>query len=263
MKRLSVFLALVTLTILLAPKVLMAADPKAATIEFAREVQPILARRCFKCHGSGEAEGGLRLNSREGALVKLESDEFAVVPGKTAMSAILNRITSTDADERMPPAGKPLTEKEVAAIRSWIEQGANWGQHWAFAQVTRPKEPTTNKSGWIRNPIDAFILSRLEAADLSPAPPADKVALLRRASYDLIGLPPTPEEVDAFLADESNDAYEKVVDRLLKSQHYGEKWARHWLDLMRYADTNGYERDNPKENVWKYRDYVIQALNDD
>jgi mono/diheme cytochrome c family protein len=267
MKRISGFFALAAYAIVTAAVFSLtssttAADPK-ETIDFAHEIQPILARRCFKCHGSGEAEGGLRLNTREGALAELDSGDFAVVPGKSAMSAILHRITSTDKDERMPPEGKPLTEKEVATIKGWVEQGANWGQHWAFTKVERPEVPATKKGDWVRNPIDAFILSRLEGENLSPSLPADKVALLRRAYYDVIGMPPTPEEVDAFLADTSDNAFEKVVDRLLKSPHYGEKWARHWLDLVRYADTNGYERDNPKDNVWKYRDYIIQALNQD
>jgi mono/diheme cytochrome c family protein len=232
-------------------------------IDFAREVQPIFAKKCYKCHGPGEAEGGLRLNSREATLAKLESDEFAVVPGKADSSAIVHRITSTDKDERMPPEGKPLTEKETAAIRKWIEQGAQWGTHWAFRKRVRPAEPKVNDGSWVLNPIDKFILARLEASGLKPAPAANKVALFRRAHYDLLGLPPTPEEIDAFIADKSDDAYEKVIDRLLKSPHYGEKWARYWLDLVRYAETNGYERDNPKDSVWRYRDYIITALNND
>ena len=233
------------------------------SIDFAREVQPIFAKRCYKCHGPGKNEGGLRLNSREAALAELDSGEVAVNPGKVESSAILHRITSTDDDERMPPKGKPLTEKEAAAIRAWVEQGAGWDTHWAFTKVTRPAEPKVRNAAWVRSPVDAFVLSQLEAAGLKPAPAADKVALFRRAHYDLLGLPPTPEEIDAFVADTSDDAYEKVIDRLLKSPHYGEKWARYWLDLVRYAETNGYERDNPKDNVWRYRDYIINALNKD
>lgn len=232
-------------------------------VDFARQVQPIFAKHCYKCHGPSADEGGLRLNSREAALAELDSGDFAIVPGKLDSSEILHRITSTDDDERMPPEGKPLADDEVAAILGWIEQGAEWEIHWAFRKPSRPAEPTVKNSAWVRSPVDAFILSRLEAAGLKPAPPADKVALLRRAYYDLIGLPPPPEEVAAFLADDSPRAFEKVVDRLLDSPQYGEKWARHWLDLVRYAETNGYERDSKKELIWKYRDYVIRSFNED
>ena len=235
----------------------------AGQVDFAREVQPILAKRCYKCHGSGEAEGGLRLHTREAAVADLDSGEVAVVPGKARASAMVHRISAEDENDRMPPEGKPLSDEEIAVIRRWIDQGAQWGKHWAFTKVQRPAEPKVSDAKWVSNPIDTFVFSGLDNANLKPAPPAGKVELLRRAYYDVIGLPPTPEEVDAFLADESPDAFEKVVDRLLDSPHYGEKWARHWLDLVRYAETNGYERDNPKDNVWKYRDYIIQALNDD
>lgn len=272
MERLRVAIALAWLVACIsavAASHVVAADAAAASgapdalVDFAHEVQPIFARRCYKCHGPGEAEGGLRLDQRDAAIAELESGEFAIVPGKADASALLGRVTETDESLRMPPEGKPLSEKEVAAIRRWIDQGAKWGQHWAFSKPVRPAEPKPKNAEWVRSPIDAFVLARLEAAGLSPAPPAERLALLRRAYYDLIGLPPTPEEVDAFLADDSPGAFEKVVDRLLDSPHYGEKWARHWLDLVRYAETNGYERDNPKENVWKYRDYVIGAFNED
>ncbi len=243
------------------------ADQKAdaAKVDFTRHIQPILAKRCFKCHGPAESEAGLRLDQREAAVAELESGEAAIVPGKADASALLHRIAESDADLRMPPEGegKPLSAEEIATIRRWIEQGAEWSQHWAFTAPTRPNVPKPRDAGWVRNPIDAFILSRLDGAELKPAPPANKLALLRRAYYDLVGLPPTPEDVDAFLADDSENAYEKVIDRLLDSPHYGEKWARQWLDLVRYAETNGYERDNPKDNVWKYRDYVIAAFNED
>jgi hypothetical protein len=233
------------------------------TIDFAHEIQPIFAKRCYKCHGPGDAQGGLRLDTRETAIAELESGEFAIVPGKKEEGALLARVTETDEAMRMPPEGKPLSDREIEAIRRWIGEGANWGQHWAYTKVARPEAPKPNDAAWIRNPIDSFILAKLDAAGLKPAPAADKLALLRRAYYDLIGLPPTAEEVDAFLADESPNAFETVIDRLLDSPHYGEKWGRHWLDLVRYAETNGYERDNPKENVWKYRDYVIESLNSD
>jgi hypothetical protein len=233
------------------------------TIDFAHEIQPIFAKRCYKCHGPGDAQGGLRLDTRETAIAELESGEHAIVPGKNDEGALLSRVTETDEDMRMPPDGKPLSEKEIEAIKRWIGEGAKWGQHWAYTKVSKPDAPKGSDASWVRNPIDGFILAKLDAAGLKPAKPADKLGLLRRAYYDLIGLPPTAEEIDAFLADESRNAYEKVIDRLLQSPHYGEKWGRHWLDLVRYAESNGYERDNPKENVWKYRDYVIEAFNAD
>ncbi len=232
-------------------------------VAFSHDVQPIFARRCLQCHGSGKQEGGLRLDHREGALASLESDARAVVPGDLEASALLARVTSDDPDLRMPPEGKPLTEAEVASLRAWIKQGAEWQGHWAFEPPVAPQPPAVKNKAWVRSPIDAFILSRLEAKGLAPAAPADKVALIRRAYYDLTGLPPTPEQVDAFVADASPKAFEKVIDDLLESPQYGEKWARHWLDLVRYAETNGYERDSRKDLIWKYRDYVIRALNED
>lgn len=235
----------------------------AAKVDYTRHVKPILAKRCYKCHGPAESEGGLRLDRRDAALAELDSGETGVVPGEADASEVIRRITESDESLRMPPEEKPLSDEEIATLRRWIDQGAEWKEHWAFATPTRPDVPKPKDARWGRNPIDAFILAKLEAAGLRPAPPADKLALLRRAYYDLTGLPPTPEDVDAFLADESDSAYEKVIDRLLDSPHYGEKWARHWLDLVRYAETNGYERDNPKDNVWKYRDYVIQSFNED
>lgn len=233
------------------------------SINFATDIQPIFAQRCYKCHGSTAAEAGLRLNTRDGAMAKLESGDHAVMPGKVDTSTILQRIRSTDDDHRMPPEGKPLSEEQTAKIETWIQQGADWAQHWAFQKPVRPALPETSNSTWGRNPIDAFILAKLEKASLTPAAAADKVTLIRRAYYDLIGLPPTPQQVHEFLADSSENAYEKIIDRLLDSPQYGEKWARHWLDLVRYAETNGYERDGRKELIWKYRDYVIRAFNED
>jgi mono/diheme cytochrome c family protein len=232
-------------------------------VDFGRDIQPIFAKRCFACHGPDKGEGGLRLNRRETALAVLDSGEHAVVPGKPEASELLRRITAEDESERMPPEGKPLTAEQVELVRKWIVQGANWEEHWAFQPVVRPAVPEVIDRGWVRNPIDAFILSRLEGNGLQPAPPADKVALVRRAYYDLTGLPPTPADVDNFVADESPDAYEKLIDRLLASPHYGERWARHWLDVVRYAETNSFERDGPKPHAWRYRDYVIRSFNDD
>ena len=222
-----------------------------------------MAKRCFSCHGPDKAQGGLRLNTRAGGLAELDSGEHAIVPGKAAEKRSAPRITAEDESERMPPEGKRLTDRGGRTLRRWIERGAAWEEHWAFRPLQTRTPPKVANAAWVRNPIDAFILARLEEADLTPAAPADKVSLLRRATYDLTGLPPAPEEVDAFVADTSPDAYERLVDRLLASPRYGERWGRHWLDLVRYADTNSFERDGVKPNAWRYRDYVIRAFNDD
>lgn len=234
-----------------------------ADIQFARDVQPILARRCYKCHGPNEAEGGLQLDSQAGAFAELESGATAIVPGDSSSGELMARITGTGDGDRMPPEGKPLSDEEIQAIRTWIDSGAEWESHWSFQAPSRPEPPAVGNAAWVSNPIDAFVLQRLEQADLQPAAPADKVALLRRAAYDLTGLPPTLEEIDTFLADDSDQAWERVLERLLASPQYGEKWASHWLDIVRYAETNGYERDGQKDLIWKYRDYVIRSFNED
>ncbi|HVU89582.1 MAG TPA: DUF1553 domain-containing protein [Pirellulales bacterium] len=243
-----------------------AAEPPTApanAVNFRTEIQPILAQRCYRCHGPDQAKGGLRLNSRDAAFAALESGQHAVVPGQPHESALIERVTSADEGTRMPPEGKPLSPEQIAVLRAWIASGAKWENHWAFEPVQRPPVPEVADAAWARNPIDRFVLDKLTARGLQPAVPAGKPALLRRVYFDLIGLPPTPEEVDAFLADTADDAYEKVVDRLLASPRHGERWARHWLDLVRYADTNSFERDGVKPNAWRFRDYVIRSLNDD
>ena len=232
-------------------------------VDFTRDVQPVLARRCFRCHGPDKAEAGLRLDLRDRAFARLESGAHALVAGKVAESELYKRISSHDAAERMPPEGKPLTTTEIDAIRHWIAEGATWETHWAFRPLVAQKPPSVRNRSWVRNPVDAFILARLEQNGLTPAPESEKIALLRRAYHDLTGLPPTPAEVDAFVADPSPTAYEDVVDRLLDSPRYGERWARHWLDLVRFAETNSFERDGVKPYAWRYRDYVIRALNSD
>ena len=234
-----------------------------AEVDFARDVQPLLARRCFSCHGPDTAEGGLRLHDRDLALQALDSGEHGIVPGKPESSEVLARVSAEDADMRMPPEGKPLTAAEVDILSRWIAEGAKYQKHWAFEKVVRPAVPAVKNQAWVKSPIDAFILSKLEAKKLQPAGPASKAVLLRRLYYDLTGLPPTAAEVAAFEADTSADAYEKVVDRLLESPRYGERWARHWLDVVRYADTNSFERDGLKPHAWRYRDYVIRSFNDD
>ncbi|HWB10102.1 MAG TPA: DUF1549 domain-containing protein [Pirellulales bacterium] len=237
--------------------------PTPTQVDFGRDIQPLLAKRCFACHGPDKGEGGLRLNQRDTALAQLDSGAHALVPGEPDRSELLRRITSADEGERMPPEGKPLEAEQVALIRQWIAEGARWEEHWAFQPLMQPRVPEVAGREWVRNPIDAFILSRLEQSGLQPAPPADRAALIRRAYYDLTGLPPTPAEVGDFLSDPSPDAYERLVDRLLASPQYGERWARHWLDTVRYAETNSFERDGAKPHAWRYRDYVIRSFNGD
>ena len=236
----------------------------AEPVDFSRDIQPLFAKRCFSCHGPDTQEAGLRLDQMAGATAALDSGGRAIVPGKTAESEILARITSNDPDIQMPPEGPRLTAAQLDAITRWIDEGAEWKEHWAFRPLTRPAVPAAADAGGdAANPIDAFIRSGLAHRGLRVPASADKTALIRRATYGITGLPPTEQEVHDFLADDSAAAWEKVVDRLLASQHYGERWARHWLDLVRYADTNSFERDGNKPHAWRYRDYVIRSLNDD
>jgi mono/diheme cytochrome c family protein len=246
---------------------------------FATQVQPLLQAHCATCHGGDKVRSGLKLTSRE-ALLKGGERGPAISLDRPAESLLLQAVNHKD-ELKMPPKGK-LPQAQIDVLSRWVQMGAPWPEgaplvqrpgppqvdeqarrFWSFRPVVRPRPPAVRKADWVRTPIDAFLLARLEAAGLEPAPPAARTALLRRLSYDLIGLPPTPEEVDAFLADTSPGAYEKVVDRLLASPHYGERWARHWLDLVRFAETNGYEFDAPKPHVWRYRDYVIHSFNAD
>ena len=238
------------------------ATPAVATeLDFARDIQPLLARRCYACHGPDTQEAGLRLDDRAAATAELDSGSIAVVPGNPATSEMLARITSTDHDLQMPPEGPRLTAAEVTLLERWIAAGAEWQAHWAFRPLERPPLPPAAAPAM--NPVDAFIDAGLAARGLPRSPEADKATLLRRATYGVTGLPPTEQEMWEFLADESPGAWEKVVDRLLASPHYGEHWGRHWLDLVRYAETNSFERDGVKPHVWRYRDYVIRSLNDD
>jgi hypothetical protein len=239
-------------------------------VDFDRDVRPIFASRCFECHGAKKQKGGLNLENKAAALSPADSGQPAIVPGRSADSLLLRRVSSQDPDEAMPPKGDRLTADQIASIKAWIDQGAVWPDaagavekpHWAYVKPQRPAQPAVRNAAWPRNAIDTFVLARLEAEGLSPAPEAERATWIRRVSLDVIGLPPTLDEVDAFRADESPDAYERVVDRLLASPHYGERWARPWLDLARYADTQGYEKDE-RRNIWPYRDWVIQALNRD
>jgi hypothetical protein len=246
------------------------AGPVAAA-DFTTDVQPVLAKHCVSCHGPDKQKSGLRLDSPAGLRTGGDSGS-PVVPGDSAKSRLYQAITGADGVPAMPPKGPRLTAEEVGRIKEWIDQGAKLPAgdgdpagpkltHWAFRPVSRPAVPSP-RLGPVRNPIDAFVLARLEKEGLRPSPEADKVTLIRRVTLDLTGLPPTPDEVDAFLADTAPHAYEKVVDRLLASPHYGERWGRHWLDLARYADSNGYSIDAPR-TIWPYRDWVINALNAD
>ncbi|MGI9470064.1 MAG: DUF1553 domain-containing protein [Rubripirellula sp.] len=233
------------------------------SVDFMREVQPILAKRCYACHGPDEAEGGLRFTDQESAYAETESGERAIVPGDTDASALLERITTEDEFEQMPPEGDRLSPEDVDVLRRWISEGAAWDKHWAFEPMVRSDVPKVDDPVWNQNPIDAFIYAGAREAGLTPNASAERSALVRRAYYDLTGLPPTAEQVKQFVLDSDPQAFEKLVDQLLESPHYGERWGRHWLDLVRYAETNSFERDGVKPNAWKYRDYVIKSLNDD
>ncbi len=239
------------------------------SVDFARDVRPILSRHCFKCHGpdDGARKGKLRLDVREAAVGKTRSGQPVVVPGKPDESELVRRIFAAEETEVMPPpaAKNPLTPADKEILRKWVAAGAEYRPHWAFVPPRQQPLPNVRQSDRPRTPLDYFVLARLEQAGLRPAPPADRYTLVRRVYLDLIGLPPTPAEVDEFLraADaKPQAAYEELVDRLLASPHYGERWARRWLDLARYADTNGYEKDRPR-SIWPYRDWVIDALNRD
>jgi hypothetical protein len=234
-------------------------------LNFSREVQPIIAEHCFTCHGPDEStrEKGLRFHEQDGLLGKSQGGVDLIVPGNPEASLFFQRIDHTDPDEIMPPpeVKKALSAAQIDTIRRWIEQGAAWEQHWAFVPPVRPELPTVSNASWCRNEIDRFILQGLDAAGLPPNPEAPKATLIRRLSLDLTGLPPTVPEVEGFLADTSPDAYERLVDRLLASPHYGENMAFPWLNAARYSDTHGYQRDT-KRYMWAWRDWVIRAFND-
>jgi hypothetical protein len=238
-----------------------------AKVDFNREIRPILAKNCFVCHGTDESSRakGLRLDLREAATAALEDGETAIVPGDPDASALLLRVTEEHDTLRMPPrkVGPRLSQSEVELLRRWIAQGAGYETHWALVPPVAHPGPAVQNQGWPRGPIDRFILARLEAEGLTPNPEADPYTLLRRLSLDLRGLPPTPEEVRRFLNERENDplAYERAVDRFLDDPAYGEKWARMWLDLARYADSAGYGSDPLRPNMWRYRDWVIDAFN--
>jgi mono/diheme cytochrome c family protein len=249
-----------------------ALPPAAAVkVEFVRDIQPIFERRCFLCHGPQQQMSGLRLDQKDAAL-KGGASGPDLKPGESARSQLIRLVAGVDG-KVMPPVGPHLTDAEIGLLRAWIDQGLVWPaqpvtevqrpSHWAFQKIRRQDPPAVRDRAWPRNPIDQFVLARLEHEGIAPSPEASKATLLRRVSLDLTGLPPTPLETEDFLRDNRPDAYERLVDRLLASPHYGEKWARYWLDLARYADSDGYEKDRSRPWAWRYRQWVIDAVNRD
>lgn len=259
-------LAFASLTLLATPGAIAgdgdgspAADSEA--IDFESEVRPILASRCLKCHGGDDPEGGLNLADRQSAI-----DSGAIVPGHPDDSSLLQRVTTSDPSERMPPEGKPLEAQQLATLRRWVESGADWPQHWAYRPLNRPEAPRLDSPrlrDWTETPIDRFVARQLAEHSLSPSPEADRRALLRRASFDLLGVPPTPEQLQQFAADPHPQAWQRAVDRMLADPRYGERWARHWMDLVHFAETHGHDQDRPREHAWPYRDYLIRSFNAD
>jgi len=262
---------LVACCLLVAPSVVAEAAP----VDFARDVRPILSQHCVKCHGPSKQQSDLRLDS-VAALVAGGNTGPAVVAGKSAESLLLDAVTKAVNTSAMPPEGNPkLTAAEIDVLRRWVDEGAKppvddrpqaavtkKSDHWAFQPLARSAPPPVKHTAAVRNDLDRFVLAKVEAAGIAPAPEADRATLIRRLSLDLLGLPPSVEDVNRFLNDKSDDAYEKLVDRMLASPHYGERWGRHWLDQARYADSNGYTIDSGR-SIWKYRDWVIEAFNRD
>ena len=250
--------------------------PPAAThkVDFSKEIQPLLAKHCFECHGQKKQKNDLRLDTKESALKGGENGPV-ILPGKSAESRLIHLVAGLNKDIVMPPKGERLTQEQVGLLRAWIDQGAHWSEtvgatggkpseRWSLKPLARPTVPDVRGSGFrIQNPVDSFITAKLKEKQLAQSPEADRLTLIRRIYFDLIGLPPTPEEVAAFVADKDPQAYAKLVDKLLASPRHGERWARHWLDVVRFAESDGFETNQPRPNAWHYRDYVIRAFNDD
>ncbi len=240
------------------------AESQLAPIDYNRDIRPILSDACYQCHGpdEGTRQTSFRLDVRDSALGDADSGGKVIVPGESSNSVLMQRVAAEDASLRMPPedAAKQLTPDQIEMLRRWIDEGAAWKEHWSFIKPERPQLPMVGNTAWAENPIDDFVLARLEQQGLQPEPRADKVTLIRRLTFDLTGLPPTPEEIDAFLADTAPDAYQRLVTRLLNSAAYGEHLARFWLDAARYGDTHGLHLDNER-SIWPYRDWVINAFN--
>ncbi len=240
-------------------------------VDYVRDIQPLFAKNCYSCHGAEKQKNGLRLDLKAAALAGGDSGRV-ILPGNSAQSKLIHLVSGLVPDTVMPQKGERLTAAEIGKLRAWIDAGANWpdelaqagkSSHWAFKPPVRAEIPKVRDAKWVRNPVDNFVLARLEKEKVKPSPEADRYTLIRRLSLDLLGLPPKPEEVSAFVNDTSPNAYDKLVDRLLASPHFGERWARHWLDLARYADSDGYEKDRPRPFAYTYRDWVIKAINDD
>lgn len=261
---------LIRLTTLLTIGLSISSPSLFADVDFVRDIQPIFKKRCYECHADQTREAGLRLDRKEDALAGSDSGQI-IIPGKAEASLLVKLISGEDADRLMPPDGENLTVDEIAKISSWINEGAVWPdgvdpessapEHWAYRPLSYDLPRGEQYQG--KHPIDQFILAKLHEKGIEPSPIADRYTLIKRLYYDLLGLPPTIEAVEKFIADDSADAYERLVDELLASPHFGERWGRHWLDMARYADSDGYEKDRPRYNAWKYRDWVIQAINDD
>ncbi len=260
------------LALLAVVTALVVATTNHPVVDFSADVKPILNRSCINCHGGVKKQGGFGLLFREDALVKLKSGRYGIVPGNAGSSEMIRRLTLDDPEERMPYQHEPLTNDEISTLTRWINQGANWGEHWAYVPVQKVAVPndnsslfglfSTEKESWGRNNIDRFILEKIREQKLVPSPEADKATLLRRVSLDLTGLPPGDSLASQFLQATGENAYEQLVDALLASPAYGERWTAVWLDLARYADTKGYERDDSRA-IWRYRDWLIKAFNDD
>ena len=256
------------------------AAPCSAAVDFMRDIEPIFHQRCYLCHGSAQQMSELRLDSREAALDGGASGAV-IVPGDPSASVLLDRVASETEGYRMPPGGDPLSPRDLSLLKEWIAAGAIWpdrhaspaarasareearGRHWAFQPVAAPEPPRVRESGWVRNPIDRFVLTKLEREGLRPSPAAAPGTLLRRLHFDLVGLPPRERDLERFLADPGAEAYEAAVERLLRSRHFGERWALPWLDLARYADSEGYERDPLRPHAWRWRHWLIEAINAD
>ena len=248
---------------------------RAESEDFVRDIRPIFESRCYSCHGTEKQKGGLRLDVKEAALKGGDDHAPNIVPGKSKESPLMKFVRGEEEDLVMPPKGKRLTAEQTALLARWIEEGAHWPDgidtakledkraHWSLQPVTHPVPPASNNTHWARSGLDRFILEKLEREGLTPSPEADRPSWLRRVFFDLTGLPPSPEEVDAFVKDQTPGAHERMVEALLKSPRYGERWGQHWLDVVRYADTHGFEVNTERPNAWPYRDYVIRALNND
>ncbi len=266
--------ALATLLAFAVIHVLSAAEPPSTDkIDFHRDIAPLFERACISCHGVEKEKSGLRLDDRKLAL-RGGDEGPAIVPGSAADSLLIKLVSGADPDRLMPPRGERLSEKEITLLRNWIDRGASWPEgpatarapklnHWSLIPPQRHEAPAVSRPEWRENTIDAFVLAKLERAGLSPSASADHATLIRRMTYDVTGLPPTPEEVAAFVNDASPQAVRRLVDRLLDSPRYGERWARHWLDVARFCESQGFERDKIKPHAWRYRDYVIESLNED